>query len=112
MNTPLLLTVKQAAHQLSVCPRTVTRMLEKGELPKVKVRGAVRIPAKALAQWVEQSTRLPDNGHRAGPVVRKGESTCHLSVKTASSGGQLLSHRAAKELDDLLERKTARKPPH
>jgi excisionase family DNA binding protein len=49
MTTVLLWTVDEAARQLGgVSARTVRRMLATGELPKVKVRGAVRIPAQAV----------------------------------------------------------------
>jgi len=109
MNDPLLLTVKAAADRLSVCTRTIERMVDAGELPKVKVRGASRIPVQALCSWVDRHTQLQDNGACAGPDVQTGDSTCHTSVMTVTSGGLVSPHQTARELGDLLERKSVRK---
>jgi len=40
----LLLTLPEAAKALRVATRTVRRLIERGELPKVKVGRCVRVP--------------------------------------------------------------------
>ncbi|MBM3465953.1 MAG: helix-turn-helix domain-containing protein [Armatimonadetes bacterium] len=65
---PLLLKLSEAARLLSLGRTTVYAMVASGELPVVHIGRAVRIPAAALAVWVEaQSQRegaLPGVGVR------------------------------------------------
>lgn len=44
-----LCTVREAAEALGVCARTVYRLIEEGELPAARIRGAWRIPRARLA---------------------------------------------------------------
>lgn len=48
---PLMLDCKQAASILSVSPRTVSRMCERGDLRAVKVMSVWRINRAALMQY-------------------------------------------------------------
>ncbi len=48
---PLLVTPKEAAKLLGVCPRTVTRMCERGELKAIRVRSLWRINRAALVEY-------------------------------------------------------------
>lgn len=50
--TPTMLDCKQAASILSVSPRTVSRMCERGDLRAVKVMSVWRINRAALMQYV------------------------------------------------------------
>ncbi len=51
----LLLTLPEAAKALSVATRTVRRLIERGELPKVKVARCVRVPAEAVQRgWINK----------------------------------------------------------
>jgi excisionase family DNA binding protein len=111
MTTVLLWTADEAAQQLGgVSAWTVRRMLASGELPRVKVRGAVRIPAQAVLNWVAHQIDVADNRCRVGSGVRKKEvKACHINANGAATGGSRTSTRAAKELDALLEPRTARK---
>lgn len=52
----LLLTVPEAAHVLSVGSRAVWLMLDRGELPRVKIGHSTRIPIAAITQWIEDQT--------------------------------------------------------
>ena len=45
--------IPEAAKFLDVCPKTVYRMLARGELAYKKVRGSIRIPKAALLKFVE-----------------------------------------------------------
>jgi excisionase family DNA binding protein len=45
----LLLTLPETAKALSVATRTVRRLIDRGELPQVKVGRCVRVPVEAAA---------------------------------------------------------------
>jgi excisionase family DNA binding protein len=49
----LLVSKKVAGEALSVSARTVSRMIDDGALPSVKIRGRVRIPVSALRSIAE-----------------------------------------------------------
>jgi excisionase family DNA binding protein len=57
----LLLTLPEAAKALSVGTRTVRRLMERGELPKVKVGRCVRVPAEAVKAWVDKEVMHAHN---------------------------------------------------
>lgn len=46
--------VREVALVLGVSERTVYEMQLTGELPRVKVRSAVRIPEASLADWIAE----------------------------------------------------------
>lgn len=46
-----MVTPKEAAKLLGVCPRTVTRMCERGELKAIRVRSLWRINRAALVEY-------------------------------------------------------------
>lgn len=53
---PLLLTVKEASHELG-CGRTyLYRLLSSGELPKVSLGRATRIPERSVREFAERLT--------------------------------------------------------
>ncbi len=103
---PLLWTVSEAARQLAVCPRTVSRLVAESVFPSIKIGRAIRVPKQAVLDWVEAQTRY--NSGCAGSVVQ-GASTCHISAKTVRTGGQLSQTQTVKELDALLELPTVRR---
>ena len=51
-----LLSVKQVAERLSVSRWTVYDLLDKGQLTKVKVNGAIRIPLEALDAFIASNS--------------------------------------------------------
>lgn len=51
---PLLHTVEQAAHRLACSERTIFKLMATGKLESIKVLGARRIPADALAAYVQR----------------------------------------------------------
>ena len=89
----LLLSIQDTAKQLNVSVRTVRRMIEAGELPVVRVRRSVRIPANALETWVEKQATLENNTSCAGPDVRGGNNTCGSANKTVMVSTIGLTHR-------------------
>jgi excisionase family DNA binding protein len=55
-NSKLLLNVTECADQLGIKPGTVRAWLLRRKLPCVHVGRAVRIPAKAVAEFIERNT--------------------------------------------------------
>ena len=53
---PTLLSVEATALQLSVCTKTVRRLIERGALPSCRVGRLVRIRATDLAEFVASGT--------------------------------------------------------
>jgi excisionase family DNA binding protein len=54
-----MLSVKQAAEMLDVCPHTVYRMAGRGQLPHMRLGRMLRIPADALHQFIQEQTATP-----------------------------------------------------
>ncbi|MGH8644167.1 MAG: helix-turn-helix domain-containing protein [Gammaproteobacteria bacterium] len=105
----LLLTLPEAAKALSVATRTVRRLIERGELPKVKVGRCVRVPAEAVQAWVDKQMRYVHNDGRAGSGVRGKENACHTDVKIVPFGGCHTPTKMARELGDLLRQPIAKR---
>lgn len=51
-----LLSVQEAAEHLALKPATIRAWLAKRKLPRVNCGRAVRIPADAIAQFIERNT--------------------------------------------------------
>lgn len=51
-----LLSIKEASELLGLKPATVRAWLLRRKLPRVNVGRAVRIPAEAIAQFIERNT--------------------------------------------------------
>ena len=56
----LLLRIDLAAERLSVSRATLYRMIQRGELPTVRIGTAVRVPAAALERWL--ASQLAESG--------------------------------------------------
>jgi excisionase family DNA binding protein len=52
-----LLSVRQVAKFLAVCPATVYRVCERGELPHFRVRNAIRVPLVGLKAYLLRERR-------------------------------------------------------
>ena len=59
MSRPSLLTVAQVAQQLAVCPKTVRRLVARGDLPAIHVGRAVRIEPATLDAYMARQTSTP-----------------------------------------------------
>lgn len=106
----LLWSIDETARQMGgLSSRTVRRLIDRGEIPVVKVGRAVRIPAQSVRSWIEDQLQSGHNRQCAGDV-RQEKSTCLTNAKIVRFGGRLTPTRAVKELDALLERRTERKP--
>jgi excisionase family DNA binding protein len=54
---PLLLRAAEVAQLLAIGRSKVYEMMSTGELPTVRIGTAVRVPAKALEEWVVQQAK-------------------------------------------------------
>ena len=54
---PLLLRASEVAHLLALGRSKVYELMNTGELPTVRIGTAVRVPAKALREWVLSQTK-------------------------------------------------------
>lgn len=50
------MTIPEAARRLSLGRATTYRLVQRGELPSVRIGRAVRVPAQALEAWVVART--------------------------------------------------------
>jgi excisionase family DNA binding protein len=55
-----LLTLEEAASLLSLSPRTLSRLLRRGEIPTVRIGRLVRVRTSDIHSWVERQDELPD----------------------------------------------------
>ena len=62
--TPLLLKTEEVAELLAISDHAARKLVRLGELPTVRLRSMVRVPAAALRRWVEQHT---ENPKKVGP---------------------------------------------
>ena len=102
----LLWTLGEVAKQLNVSTRTVSRLIDKGELSTIRIGRSVRIEMQAVHHFVE--TLRDYNEPRVGSAVQE-KRTCHINAKEVRSGGYRSPIQTVNELDALLERCKRRK---
>ena len=73
-DTPrMLLRVSEVAVRLSLGETMIREMINRGELPAVRIGKAVRVPVDALRQWVAELQTSPEDG--VGGRVATGVAT-------------------------------------
>ena len=104
----LVWTTSEAARQLKVSPRTVSRLVTENILPSVKIGRAIRVPKQVILDWIEAQTRY--NSRCAGTTCAStGEKPCQslnvvmeeVEITTSMSDTDL-----EKRLNDLREHGT------
>jgi excisionase family DNA binding protein len=77
----LLWTQKEVAQQLQVSTKTITRLIQDGVLPVVRIRGCIRIETQAVYHFVEGHRQY--NGHCVESAVQNptGESICRIGTR-------------------------------
>ena len=80
----LLWTINETAKHLAVHVKTVARLIDKGELPSLRIGRCIRVPKQAVLDWVEAQTRY--NSRCVESVLsHTGESLCDSINVTAST---------------------------
>lgn len=82
---PLLWDIPETARQLGgVSTRTVSRLINAGEISSIKVRGRVLVPVSEVKTWVAQQIPMALNKKRVDSAVRNpgGNSTCRNTSRT------------------------------
>ncbi len=64
-----LLTVRELAHSLGSHPVTLYRLVERGQIPFVKIKGRIRFETEAIAEWIEQKSFSPITAATSYPQV-------------------------------------------
>ena len=104
---------RTVAQKLSVSERTVTRLVNRGELTSVNVGRSIRIPVRSVYELLDSPTLKGDNHSCVGSAVQE-KSTCHISANKrevkASSGGHRSPMQTASELEYLLEQHKRGRP--
>jgi excisionase family DNA binding protein len=54
----LVVDVKEAAKMLGVCPKTVSNLTKRGELPVIRIAGCVRYSREDLLAFIRASREL------------------------------------------------------
>ncbi|MBT3769854.1 MAG: helix-turn-helix domain-containing protein [Acidiferrobacteraceae bacterium] len=109
----LLWTIEDTANALSVHPKTITRLVQSGDLPVVRIGRSIRIEKQVVCHFIED--RRAYNDDCAGLAMRdpQGERKWLKSAKSEkvssdarvqSTGGPLSPTQAVKEFNDLLGR--------
>jgi excisionase family DNA binding protein len=70
MDAKLLLRASEVAVALGVSRAAAYQLMASGALPVVRLGRAVRVPAQALAVWVEQATSPPAASGASGADAR------------------------------------------
>lgn len=55
----VFLSVQEVAKRLNVNPRTVNRMLERGELPAYRISGVLRVDEQDLQEYLRKNRTQP-----------------------------------------------------
>lgn len=110
-NDPLLWNLDEVARQLGgVSPRTVRRLIERDELPKVRVGRRLLVPSAAVHAYVAKGHTPADNEdvEQGALAPTRGESAClskrkgSLRNRTVGTDTPTSPTRAASDLNDLL----------
>ncbi len=104
----LLWTISDTAIHLGVHTKTVSRLIDKGKLPSLRIGRCIRIPKQAVLDWVESQTRY-NSGCVGTTCASTGEKPCQslnvvmeeVEITTSMSDTDL-----EKRLNDLREHGT------
>ena len=97
----LVWTTSEAARQLRVSPRTVSRLVAENILPSVKIGRVTRIPKQAILDWIEAQTRY-NWGCVESVQSHTGESLCD-SINVTASTTLPTNQEVENRLDALLK---------
>ena len=98
---PLLWTLSEAARQLAVCSRTVSRLVDNGAFPVVRYGHRKYLPRQAVLDWVETQTRY-NWGCVESVLSQSGDSLCD-SINVTASTTLPTNQEVENKLDALLK---------
>lgn len=67
-NNRRLFTVIEAAHVLSVCPRTIANLTARGKLGTVRIGRCLRIRSEEIERFINANERKPTGWKKAAHV--------------------------------------------
>ena len=97
----LLWTKEQVADQFGVCTKTVSRLIEDGHLPFVRIGRNIRIRTKAIHHFLEQQEEYNGPGTEL-QLSDTGDSLCNSISETVSTRLPT-SQQVENRLDALLK---------
>ena len=101
-----LFTKKKCAEALSLSERSISRLINNGDLQKLAGTRKVLIPRREVEAFINEHTQY--NGQCVGRAAQypKGESEWPINAKTVGTGGGNTKTPSVESgLDDLLERR-------
>ena len=112
-NEKLLWSIEEVADQFDVCTKTISRLIDNGELPVVRFGRIIRIRIQAVHHFLEQREQY--NGRGVESAVRNptGERLCRIetpkyvkmAVSTPALSTKSASDQMEKDYNKLLEQR-------
>ena len=105
MSHTFLLTIKEVAREFKVSEKTVSRMVQKGEIPSLRIGRNIRIPTDQLKDWVQAQTRY-NLGCVGTMCASEGEKPCQSLnevMKEVETTIFMSKTHLENQLNDLLE---------
>jgi excisionase family DNA binding protein len=75
IDRPLVVKTTVAARMLGISPRTVERLVARGELPTTRIGRATRLSVAVLEAYVRENTTCGGSETRSAPVMRSAAET-------------------------------------
>ena len=100
-NEKLLWSIEEVADQFGVCAKTISRLIDNGELPNVRFGRIIRIRIQAVHQFLEQREQYNGRGVESA-LSQHGESLCD-SISEMASIKLATNQKVEDRLDVLLK---------
>ncbi len=97
MTKELLWTLKETAQKLRVCPRTIKRMIDAGQISAVRIGRCIRVIERSVHEWIEEQ-----KSEKQVSICQKASKQGCTSVAHLRIGGYRTQMQAAKELAGVL----------
>ena len=105
MSRTLLLTTKEVAREFKVSEKTVSRMVQKGAIPSLRIGRTIRIPTEQLNDWIREQSGYTSTG--VGTMcASEGEKPCQSLnevMKEVETTIFMSKTHLENQLNDLLE---------
>ena len=114
----LLWTINETAKQLSVHPKTVSRLIEKGEIPFVKIGSGIRIEKQSVYHFIEAHRQYNSGCVESAVRDPTGERLCRIEISknakmevpTKVRTTRSASQQMVNDYNALLRPKALKKP--